>query len=61
MAPSTLSQRGQELAAGPNIREKFKTILANPYDPDKNPEGFINIGTSENVNDRAYYLSISVC
>ena len=46
---TTLSSRGADLASGDNIREMFKTILANPYDPDTNPEGFINIGTSENV------------
>lgn len=44
-----LSQRGQELAASGSMLDKFKAILGNPYDPDTNPDGIVNIGTAENV------------
>ena len=46
---STLSERGYDLAKAGGIMEKFKTILSDPYHPDDNPGGFVNIGTSENV------------
>ncbi|KAJ9635156.1 hypothetical protein H2201_003310 [Coniosporium apollinis] len=45
---STLGRRGAALASQESIRDKFGTILADPYDPDTNPSGFINIGTAEN-------------
>lgn len=45
---STLGHRGAALASQESIRDKFGTILADPYDPDTNPSGFINIGTAEN-------------
>ncbi|KAI9654444.1 MAG: hypothetical protein M1831_005410 [Alyxoria varia] len=45
---STLSKRGAELANIPSLRDKWKPILDNPYDPDKNPDGFIALGVSEN-------------
>ena len=46
---TTLSQRGLELAAPGGMLEKFKAILGDPYDPETNPNGFINMGTAENV------------
>ena len=46
---STLSKRGVELANIPSLRDKWTPILKNPYDPDKNPDGFIALGISENV------------
>ncbi len=45
---STISDRGWELASQ-SMRKKFSAILGNPYDAKKNPEGFVNIGTAENV------------
>lgn len=46
---STLSDRGLDLAKLGGILDKFKTILSDPYHPDDNPGGFVNIGTAENV------------
>lgn len=48
---SSLSDRGLDLAKAGAMMDMFKTILENPYDPDKNPDGFVNIGTAENVRD----------
>lgn len=45
---ATLSDRGRVIAKN-NIRSYFATILDDPYDAEANPNGFINIGTSENV------------
>ncbi|KAI9729251.1 MAG: hypothetical protein M1834_007043 [Cirrosporium novae-zelandiae] len=47
--PSTLSSRGRELAAH-SIRDLFRTVMSSPYDPDTNPDGFINMGTAENYS-----------
>lgn len=47
-ARTTLAPRGVELAANSDVLDLFRTILSNPYDPDENPDGYINIGTSEN-------------
>ena len=46
---TTLSNRGQVLKNAGGLIDKFKTILDNPYDADKNPKGFVNLGTAENV------------
>lgn len=46
---SALAARGRDLAKAGEFMDKFKTILSDPYDPDRNPEGFINMGVSENV------------
>lgn len=48
---STLSDRGLDLAKAGVMMDMFKTILKNPYHPDDNPDGFVNIGTAENVRD----------
>jgi hypothetical protein len=45
---SSISERGRALATQ-NLRKKFSAILADPYDPDNNPDGIVNIGTAENV------------
>ena len=45
----TLSNRGAELASRAEFIDVFKKILEDPYDPDTNPDGFVNLGTSENV------------
>ncbi|KAF2089340.1 PLP-dependent transferase [Saccharata proteae CBS 121410] len=58
-AGTTLSHRGHELAAPTGFAEKFKSILGNPYDPDTNPDGFVDIGTAENhvmLPDAAKFL-----
>ncbi|KAF2841823.1 PLP-dependent transferase [Patellaria atrata CBS 101060] len=44
----TLGKRGAILASKDSLRDKFEAILSNPYHPDTNPDGFINIGTAEN-------------
>ena len=46
---STLAERGQDLANAGEFLDLFKNILNDPYDPKDNSDGFINIGTSENV------------
>lgn len=48
VSQSVLGERGAALAAAPSIRDLFKSILKHPYDPDRAPDGFINIGTAEN-------------
>ncbi|KAF2116230.1 pyridoxal phosphate-dependent transferase [Lophiotrema nucula] len=48
MAESTLSTRGAELAQGPNMRDLAGAILGTPWDPTKNPDVIVNIGTAEN-------------
>lgn len=45
---SSLSNRGQDLQAGGGLIEKWKWILDNPYDPDTNPDGVVNLGVAEN-------------
>lgn len=52
---STLADRGVELAKAGGAMDMFKTILSDPYHPDDNPDGFINIGTAENV--RSVYIN----
>ena len=47
---TSLSSRGVELAKSFGAFEKFKDVFGNPYDPDKNPKGLINIGVAENVS-----------
>ena len=47
--PSTLSRRGVEYTKGPNLRQKFKQLLTDLYDPISNPNGFVNLGLAENV------------
>lgn len=50
---TSLADRGLQFAhIGENLG-KFKTILSNPYDPDTNPDGFINMGIAENVGSRS--------
>lgn len=51
---STLSSRGNDLKdAGPPV-DLWKKILGNPYDPNKNPEGVVNLGVAENVIDQSF-------
>lgn len=47
-SPSTLSVRGAASVAAGGHFEKFKSIWGNPYHPDTNTSGFVNIGTSDN-------------
>lgn len=46
---TSLSTRGQAFEGKGGVMKRFKTILADPYDAEKNPGGMVNIGTSENV------------
>lgn len=45
----SLSSRGAELIANGSPWDKLSQILANPYQPESNPDGFVNLGTAENV------------
>lgn len=60
---STLSARGIELAHAGSSMDKFKTIMSDPYHPIDNPDGFVNIGTAENVGFHMKYQlkSIAYC
>ena len=50
---ATLALRGRQLAHDAQNLDKFKTIMSDPYHPDTNPDGFINMGTAENVRPRS--------
>ena len=50
-----LSARGEELESVAAIVDKFKKLLGNPYDPDTHPDGIVNLGTAENVNDETSF------
>ena len=52
---SSLSDRGAELSSAGGFIDKFKDILGDTYDPDTNPDGFVNIGTAENVGIECFY------
>lgn len=45
----TLSRRGAVYATPPNPMGNYKELPQDTYDPETNPTGFINIGTSDNV------------
>lgn len=47
----TLSTRGADLAAGPDVRENEEKLYGKPWDPVTNPDGVVNIGTAENVGN----------
>ena len=47
---TSLSARGTELFAHGGHLDKFREIWGNAYNPESNPDGFVNMGTSENVN-----------
>ena len=55
---ASLADRGLELVPFGKFLDKFKEILQNPYDPDTNPDGFINMGVAENVCVRSYAMSL---
>ena len=46
---SPLSSRGSELSVLGRQFAGFKAIFGDLYDPDTNPDGFVNLGVSENV------------
>lgn len=46
---ASLARRGLELAKIGELFGGLMDHLRNPYDPDTNPNGFINMGTAENV------------
>ncbi len=48
---SSLSARGSDLRDGGALAETWKAILADSYDADENPNGIVNLGTSENVSE----------
>ncbi|XP_060068005.1 1-aminocyclopropane-1-carboxylate synthase-like protein 1 [Ylistrum balloti] len=43
-----LSKRAQQTVRDDFLETNFKKVSANTYDPANNPEGFVNLGTSEN-------------
>ena len=45
----TLSQRGNVLASGFNMREIAGTIMGPKWHRETNPDAVVNIGTAENV------------
>ena len=57
LIPNSLSDRGTELSSVGGIIDTFKAILGNPYDPDTNPDGFVNIGTAENVSNFHFFTA----
>ena len=50
LVETSLSKRGLELKEAAALVDKFKKIFENPYEPDKNPKGFVNLGVAENVS-----------
>lgn len=58
-ASLTLADRGLQFAHIGEGMEKYKIILSDPYDPDTNPDGFINMGVAENVRDRSWDIFAS--
>ena len=58
---SSLSSRGDELASAGGLLDKFKSILEDLYDPDTNPNGFVNIGTAENVRVASLIATSQCC
>lgn len=56
--PASLADRGLELAQVGQLLDKFKEILQNPYDPDANPDGFVNMGIAENVCVLSYGMRL---
>ncbi|KAI4210238.1 MAG: hypothetical protein LQ351_006916 [Letrouitia transgressa] len=54
---SSLSIRGRALDSKGGVMQRFKAVLADPYDAEKNPGGLVNIGTSENLQLGAYEFS----
>lgn len=46
---SSLSIRGTELSSAGAQLAKWRSILEDAYDPESNPNGFVNMGTAENV------------
>lgn len=46
---STLSTRGADLAARPDVRENADELYGRNWDYVTNPEGIVNLGTAENV------------
>ena len=53
---STLGQRGAELASGPSMRDRASTIFGDNvmFNSETNPEGLLNIGTAENVEQSLF-------
>ncbi len=47
----SLSARGLELQAGGALADAWKAILGDSYDAETNPNGIVNLGTSENVSE----------
>ncbi len=47
----SLSARGLELRAGGALADAWKAILGDSYDAETNPNGIVNLGTSENVSE----------
>ena len=61
LVQSALSKRGSQLAAAGQLAGKYKEILNDQYDPESNPDGFVNIGTAENVSCRFHSNNVLGC
>ena len=48
LSNSGLSSRGKDLWKEGGMRDMLNKIFDNPYAPETNPSGFINIGVAEN-------------
>ena len=46
-ADCTLSSRGHSYAEGP--KQTLQDVIRNLWDPEDNPDGFVNLGVAENV------------
>jgi hypothetical protein len=46
---TSLSSRGSELTELGKGWDNFKTSFADPYHPDINPDGLLNMGLADNV------------
>ena len=47
----SISVRGQQNASTGALFSRFFDVISNLYDKEKNPKGYINLGSSENVGE----------
>jgi hypothetical protein len=46
-----ISTRATKTASMGTLMQRFMKAIRDPYDAEKNPDGIINLGTSEHVGD----------
>jgi hypothetical protein len=49
LAEAGLSERGAANYEPGSVRYRYAAVYGNPWDAETNPNGFINLGVSENV------------